>query len=105
METLTRQEEAQQVKASRIARLRNRVATVLAILAGLVAVPAAAFAQTTSPSLPDATQTANNLVNNGGSQIANVAVAVLPTVIGVLVLFWAIRFALKKVGMRGSAHI
>lgn len=103
METLERQETTATEGSSRAARLRNRLAAVFAFLAALVAVPTAAFAQTATPTLPDATTTANNIVNNGGSQLVNVAVGVIPTVIGVLVIFWAIKFALKKMGLGGKA--
>lgn len=107
METMERVESSTEAtrRPSRIARLRNRVSAVLVTMAVLVGVPTAAFAQTTPPTLPDATTTANNLVNQGGTSLVNVAVGVIPTVISVLVIFWAIRFALSKLGLRGHAHV
>src|SRR4051812_27649493 len=83
----------------------RRAAVILCTAAGSVLVPAAAFAQTTAPTLPDAGDTAKTIVNTGGSQLASTAIPVLPYVIGVLVLFWAINFALSKVGMKGKAKV
>lgn len=77
-------------------------ASVVAFIGGTAA---AALAQTTPPSLPDAGATATSLANSAGSQLANTAVTVLPIVIGVLVLFWAINFVLKKTGMKGKAGV
>lgn len=83
----------------------KRIGVVFAGVAALVGVPVAAFAQTTAPTLPDAGTTATTLANSAGSQLANTATTVLPIVIGVLVLFWAINFVLKKTGMKGKAGV
>lgn len=104
MDTMVKTTPEATDKPARSARMRNRLAAVFAFLAAFVSVPAAAFAQTT-PTLPDASTTANDIVNNGGSQLVTVAVAVIPTVIGLLVIFWAIRFALHKLGLGGRAHV
>lgn len=87
-------------------RLGARIAAVASTVLGVVGIGAgSAFAQTTSPTLPDPGTTAQNIVNTGASQLANTAVSVLPYVIAALVLFWAINFALKKVGMKGKAGV
>lgn len=113
-DTLTRAEQAEQVEQDapgKVGGLRRRLSLLLASVASLlfggavVLSGGAAFAQTTTPTLPDASTTAENIVNTGGSQLANTAVAVLPYVIAVLVLFWAINFALKKVGLTGRAKV
>lgn len=76
----------------------QRVAVVTG--AGLLPFVAAgaAFAQTSGGStLPDATSVTTGLVNSTASSMATTAIAIIPVVVGAILLFWAINLGLSKV--------
>lgn len=58
-----------------------------------------------APTLPAASDVSHFIVNSGAAKLANVALSVLPYVITALVLFWAIRFSLRKLGLTESAIV
>lgn len=52
---------------------------------------------------PNPVTIGTDLVNDAGGQLLDVAVGVIPAVVGIAAAFWAIRFVLGKLGLRGKA--
>jgi hypothetical protein len=86
-------------------RRRGLATRAAAVFGGAIAMVAMVAGPSFATGLPSPTSVATSIVNTGGGQLVSTAVGVIPVVIGILVIFWAIRFALHKLGFGGRAKV